>query len=170
MRTKRKMGIPDLNITALLDMFTMLLIFLLINFSAATSVNMKTSGFISFPNSSSDKKPVDVLTIVADKYNIILDGKIIAKHNNGVVSADDMDDTGFEIIPLYEAMVKYSNRTKFIATKNKTIKSEGKVILQMDKDLPFFLLRQIMYTAGQAEYNEFKFVALKKNGKKHNGS
>jgi len=165
MRTKRKMGIPDLNITALLDMFTMLLIFLLINFSSATSINMKTSGFLDFPKSNSDKKPVDVLTIVADKYNIIVDGKIVAKHNNGTVSSGDMDDTGFEIVPLYEALVKYSNRTKFIAAKNKTIKSEGKVILQMDKDLPFSLLRQIMYTAGQAEYNEFKFVALKKNGK-----
>jgi len=165
MRTKRKMGIPELNITALLDMFTMLLIFLLINFSSATSVNMKTSGFITFPKSVSDKKPIDVLTIVADKYNIIVDGKIVAKHNNGAVSSNEMDDTGFEIVPLYEALVKYSDRTKFIAEKNKTVKSEGKVILQMDKDLPFSLLRQIMYTAGQAEYNEFKFVALQKSGK-----
>jgi len=165
MRTRRKMGIPELNITALLDMFTMLLIFLLINFSAATSVNMKTSGFIDFPKSNSDKKPVDVLTIVADKYNIIVDGKIIVKHNNGVVSDGDMDNTGVEIVPLYEALVKYSDRTKFIASRNKTVKSEGKIILQMDKDLPFSLLRQIMYTAGQTEYNEFKFVALKKNGK-----
>ena len=165
MRSKRRMGIPDLNITALLDMFTMLLIFLLINFSSATTVSMKTSGFISFPKSNSDKKPIEVLTIVADKYNIIVDGKIVTKHNNGVVSSDSMDDTGFEIVPLYEALVKYSERTKFIAAKNKTIKSEGKVILQMDKDLPFSLLRQIMYTAGQAEYNEFKFVALKKTGK-----
>ncbi len=165
MRTKRKMGIPDLNITALLDMFTMLLIFLLINFSSATTVSMKTSGFIDFPKSNSEKTPVEVLTIVADQYNIIVDGKIVTRHSKGVVSSSEMDDTGFEIVPLYEALVKYSERTKFIASKNKTIKSEGKVILQMDKDLPFSLLRQIMYTAGQAEYNEFKFIALKKNGK-----
>jgi biopolymer transport protein ExbD len=165
MRTKRKMGIPDLNITALLDMFTMLLIFLLINFSSATTVSIKTSGFIDFPKSNSEKTPVEVLTIVADQYNIIVDGKIVTRHSKGVVSPSEMDDTGFEIVPLYEALVKYSDRTKFIASKNKTIKSEGKVILQMDKDLPFSLLRQIMYTAGQAEYNEFKFIALKKNGK-----
>ena len=162
MRSKRKVGIPDLNITALLDMFTMLLIFLLINFSAATSVNMKTSGYLDFPKSSSDKKPIEVLTIVADKYNIIVDGKIVAKHNKGVVNQKDLDDTGFEIVPLYEALYKYSERTKFIASKNKKVLSEGKVILQMDRELPFSFLRQVMYTAGQAEYNDFKFVALKK--------
>lgn len=162
MRLKRRMSSPELNITALLDMFTMLLIFLLINFSAATYTSMKTSGYLSFPKSSSDKKPVDILTVVADKYNIIVDGKIIAKHSNGVVDEKDTDDTGYEIVPLFEALVQYSERTKFIASKNKTVRSEGKIILQMDKDLPFSFLRQIMYTAGQAEYNEFKFVALKK--------
>jgi biopolymer transport protein ExbD len=162
MRLKRKSSIPELNITALLDMFTMLLIFLLINFSATTYTSMKTSGYLTFPKSSSDKKTIDVLTIVADKYNIIVDGKIVAKHKNGVVDEKDTDDTGYEIIPLFNALVQYSERTKFIASKNKTVKSEGKVILQMDKDLPFSFLRQIMYTAGQAEYSEFKFVALKK--------
>jgi biopolymer transport protein ExbD len=162
MRLKRRMIGPELNITALLDMFTMLLIFLLINFSAATYVSMKTSGYLDFPKSSSDKKIVDVLTIVADKYNIMVDGKVVAKHRNGIVDEKDTDDTGYEIVPLFEALVQYSERTKFIASKNKNIKSEGKVILQMDKDLPFSFLRQIMYTAGQAEYNDFKFVALKK--------
>jgi len=161
-RTKRNMGVPDLNITALLDMFTMLLIFLLISFSAATYTSIKTSGYLSYPKSSSDKKPVDMLTVVVDKYNIIVDGKVVAKHNNGVVDTNELDETGFEIRPLFNALVKYSERTKFIASSNKTLRSEGKVILQMDKDLPFSFLRQIMYTAGQAEYSEFKFVALKK--------
>jgi biopolymer transport protein ExbD len=156
------MGIPDLNITALLDMFTMLLIFLLINFSAATYTSMKTSGYLDFPKSSSDKKPIDILTVVADKYSIIIDGQVVAIHKNGVVDADSLDESGYEIIPLFDALVRYSERTRFIAEKNKTLKSEGKIILQMDKDLPFSFLRQIMYTAGQAEYNEFKFVALKK--------
>ena len=58
MRLKRKASIPELNITALLDMFTMLLIFLLINFSATTYTSMKTSGYITFPKSSSDKKAI----------------------------------------------------------------------------------------------------------------
>lgn len=159
---RRDTTIPEINITALLDMFVMLLIFLLINFSAATSQSIKASGYIDLPKSISDKPPVDVLTVVIDKYNIMVDGVIIAKHNKGVVIDDYLDETKFKIIPLYDILIKHSEKTKYIASINTKLKSEGMIVLQMDKDLPFSFLRQIMYTAGQAEYNDFKFVAIKK--------
>ena len=159
--SKKRMEATELNITALLDMFTMLLIFLLINYSSV-SYQVKTSGFLDFPKSYSDKKPIDVLNIVVDKYNIIVDGAVVVKHNKGVLSPEFIDDNGFRIIPLYDALLRYSERTKYIASVNKQVQSEGKVILQMDRDIPFSLLRQIMYTAGQAEYADFKFIAIKK--------
>lgn len=159
--SKKKMEPAELNITALLDMFTMLLIFLLINFSTV-SYQLKTSGLIDFPKSYSDKKPIDVLNIVVDKYNIIVDGVVVTKHNKGKLEPEVIDDNGFRIIPLYNALLRYSERNKYISSVNKKLESGGKVILQMDRDIPFFLLRQIMYTAGQAEYNDFKFIAIKK--------
>jgi biopolymer transport protein ExbD len=159
--SKKRMRPTELNITALLDMFTIILIFLIINYSAV-SYELKTSGFLEFPKSYSQKKPVAILNVVVDKYNIIVDGVVVAKHNSGVIEAGAVDDGGYRITPLYEALLKYSDRMKYIASVNKKIQSEGKIILQMDKDIPFSLLRQIMYTAGQAEYNDFKFIAIKK--------
>ncbi|HOW16499.1 MAG TPA: biopolymer transporter ExbD [bacterium] len=158
----RDFGVPEINITALLDMFVMLLIFLLINFSAATYHSVKASGYMDFPKSNADKKPVEVLTIIVDKYNVIVEGKVVFKHQKGVVKEADLDDSGFKIEPLYEVLLLQADKTKYIASVNKKLKSEGMIVLQMDKDLPFYFLRQIMYTAGQAEYNDFKFVALKK--------
>jgi hypothetical protein len=40
------------------------------------------------------------------------------------------------------------------------IKFEGKVIFQVDKDIPFALLRDVMYNAGQAKFSEFEFVVI----------
>ena len=117
---------------------------------------------MDFPKSYSEKKPIDILNIVVDKYNVIVDGVVIVKHKKGVLDPSVIDDNGFRIIPLYDALLKYSERNKYISSVNKKLKSEGKILLQMDKDIPFFLLRQIMYTAGQAEYNDFKFIAIKK--------
>ncbi len=161
-RGRRDTSIPEINITALLDMFVMLLIFLLINFSTATYQSMKASGYIDFPKSSSDKLPIDVLTVVIDKYNIMVDGVIVAKHDKGVIVDDYLDETKFKITPLYDVLIRHSEKTKYIASINNKLKSEGMIVLQMDKDLPFSFLRQIMYTAGQAEYNDFKFVAIRK--------
>jgi biopolymer transport protein ExbD len=158
---KRRIQPIELNITALLDMFTIILIFLIINYSAV-SYELKTSGLLDFPKSYSQKKPTAVLNIVVDKQNIIVDGLVVAKHKNGTVDNEIIDDNGYRIIPLYNALLRYSERTKYIASMNKKVQSEGKIILQMDKDIPFYLLRQVMYTAGQAEYNDFKFIAIKK--------
>ncbi len=159
--SKKKMEAAELNITALLDMFTMLLIFLLINYGSV-SYQVKTSGFIEFPKSYSEKKPIEILNIVVDKYNILVDGAVVVKHDKGKIAPEDIDDNGFRIIPLYSALVKYSERNKYLSSVNKKMDSGGKVILQMDKDIPFYMLRQIMYTAGQAEYSDFKFIAIKK--------
>ena len=38
---------------------------------------------------------------------------------------------------------------------------EGRILLQIDKDIPFQVLRDIMFTAGQAQYGEFEFVVIK---------
>ncbi|MFH1222851.1 MAG: biopolymer transporter ExbD [Pseudomonadota bacterium] len=158
---RRDTNIVELNITALLDMFTMLLIFLLINYSASSYSSIKPSGHLVFPTSTSDKKSIDMLSIVVDKYNIIVDGQLVLKHKLGEVSPADIQD-GYKIVPLYTALMRYAEKTRYIASRNINVETEGKVILQMDKSLPFSLLRQVMYTAGQAEYNDFKFIALKK--------
>jgi biopolymer transport protein ExbD len=41
---------------------------------------------------------------------------------------------------------------------------KGQILLQCDRKLPFTVIREIMYTAGQAQFSEFKFVVIKTNG------
>ena len=38
---------------------------------------------------------------------------------------------------------------------------KGRILLQCDKGLPFSVIREVMYTAGQAQFGEFKFVVYK---------
>jgi biopolymer transport protein ExbD len=38
---------------------------------------------------------------------------------------------------------------------------KGRVLLLADQSLPFEIVRQVMYTAGQAQYGEFRFVVRK---------
>ena len=150
-----------LNITSMMDMFTIILVFLLKSFSTSAA-NIQVSNNLSLPKSNSEKPPVELVTVVVDKKNIVIDGKVVLNHNQGVLDLQYLDETGFKILPVTDVLVKHAEKAKFIAEKNKKFEFEGKVLLQMDKDLPFTMLRQIMYSAGQAEYSEFKFVAIKK--------
>jgi biopolymer transport protein ExbD len=38
---------------------------------------------------------------------------------------------------------------------------KGQILLQVDRDMPFNVVRSVMYTAGQAQFGEFKFVVVK---------
>jgi biopolymer transport protein ExbD len=151
----------SLNITSMMDMFTIILVFLLKSFSTS-SASMKVSGDLSLPESTANKPPLEVVTVAVDQKHILVDNKVIITHKEGEIPANQLDESGYKIIPLFEELSKHSEKAKFIASQNEKFDFEGKVLLQMDRELKFKLLRQVMYSAGQAEYNEFKFVASKK--------
>jgi len=151
----------SLSITSMMDMFTIILVFLLNSFGSS-SVNIQTSEHLSLAKSSSSKPPVEIISLIVDRRNILIDGKVILAHENGVINNAFLDETGFLIKPLYDELLDKANRAKFIAEQNTKFEFDGKILLQMHKDLPFDLLRRLMYSAGQAEYNEFKFIAMKK--------
>lgn len=144
-----------------MDMFTIILVFLLKSF-ATSSANVQVSRNLSLPESSSENPPVELISIIVDKSNIVVDGKVVAVHDQGQLKQEDLDETGFKIVPVFDALVEHAEKAKYIAEQNKKFEFDGKILLQMDKDLPFSILRQVMYSAGQAEYSEFKFIAIKK--------
>ncbi len=151
----------SLNITSMMDLFTIILVFLLKSFGSS-SVNIQVSEHLKLAKSSSSKPPVEIISLIVDRKNILIDGKVILAHTDGSINSAFMDDTNFLIKPLFDSLLSKAKRAKFISEQNKNFDFEGKIILQMHKTLPFDLLRKIMYTAGQAEYNEFKFIAIKK--------
>ena len=150
-----------LSITSMMDMFTIILVFLLKSFgSSSSSINMSEN--IKLPISDTVKAPDELITIIVNKDSVILDENVIVKHVNGKIPSRYLDKTGFKITPLFSKLSKYGSKAKFIASRNKKFEFDGKIILQMDRDLDFNFLRQIMYTAGQVGYNKFKFIAIKK--------
>lgn len=151
----------SLSITSMMDMFTIILVFLLKSFGSS-SVNIQVSEHLDLAKSNSQKPPIEIISLIIDKQNIIIDGKVILSHENGMLNNAYMDETNFLIKPLFDVLQEKAKRAKFISEQNTKFEFDGKILLQMHKSLPFDLLRKIMYTAGQAEYNEFKFVALKK--------
>jgi len=43
---------------------------------------------------------------------------------------------------------------------NPTVKFDGVCTIVMDKETPYRLLTEVMYTAGQAEFSNYKFAAI----------
>lgn len=160
---KRKKIITEMsvNITSMMDMFTIILVFLLNSFGAS-AIDVQISKDLDLAKSSSTKPPTEITIIIVDTKNIIVDGKTVLTHDNGKINSAFLDESGFMLKPLYDELKDKADKAKYIQKNNTTFEFEGKVLLQMHKELPFDLLRKVMYSAGQAEYSEFKFMALKK--------
>jgi biopolymer transport protein ExbD len=49
-------------------------------------------------------------------------------------------------------------------TGSEDFEFKGEVLLQVDKRMPFSVVREVMFTAGQAQFGNFRFVVIKGSG------
>ena len=99
------------------------------------------------------------MNTVITKSGILVDGVTIVDVAGG--SVGDEYKRGTLISPLFDILKEKADEAKAIAESRQTVSFTGRLLLQCDRDIPFSLLREVMYTAGQAQFAEFKFVVYK---------
>ncbi len=150
-----------IQITSMVDMFVILLVFLLKSYSTSP-VNIPPSDKLTLPVSTATTDPVDVLKVIVSKDGIFVDEKEILKFDaKGEVAVNDLDanDTNF-IRALYTALDQQAEKSKSIAKVNETVEFDGKVLMQADRGVPYALLRKVMYTSMLAGYSDVKIAVM----------
>ena len=132
---------------SLMDIFTILVFFLLVNATSAQVLPSQKD--ITLPNSSSDKLPLQNLVIAVDE-------KIIRLQGQPVIAIDDIDESNSTIRPLFEALRARAE------IKDKNIIDRKGVTIMGDKKIPFHLLKKIMLTCAGAEYTNISFAVNQK--------
>lgn len=133
------------------DMFTLLLVFLLQNFAAGDVIIDPVNG-VRLPSSNSEKNPVDGAKVSISAKEIKFGTKVVATVTNNEIdkAALEAHDPNF-IKPLFEELKKLN-------AENEKLAKTGKVLLLADQDIPYALLRKIMYTASMAGFPNMKLV------------
>lgn len=152
-KSRNKMSM-DMNLVSLIDIFTILLFFLL---SSATGVEILTSTkAVKLPESSADKTPRETVIIVVAGQDILVDGRKVTTVNEALATVGD------EIAPLKAELALHA-RKKVVREENK---AQGRAVTIMgDRDLPYALLRKVMATAARADFSDVSFAVTKKEGK-----
>jgi biopolymer transport protein ExbD len=147
----------------MVDMFVILLVFLLKSYSTSP-VQISPGKNMTLPASTSMKDPTDVLKLQVSKNAIFVEDKKIMDLNDGLVDVKDIDknDTQF-IRTLYTELDSMANKSRTIASKNEEMEFDGKVIMQADRNLPYELLKKVMYTSMMAGYSDVKIAVLSKD-------
>ncbi len=160
---RRKRKIPDmpLIITSLMDAFTIILCFLLKTYGS-DPVNITQSADLRLPGSHS-KVPLSAATTIAITRNAILvDDRRVCDLRDGAIDPSNKRDgaTGYFINPLFDALTEAAQNQKLIASRNQQIQFEGLALILGHKTTTFRTLTEVLYTAGQAEYSQFKFATV----------
>lgn len=143
---RNKKGAAALNMVSLMDIFTILVFFLLVNATSAEILPSQKD--ITLPDSTSEKLPLQNLVIAVDS-------KVIRLQGTPVISIKDAMKTGQTIRPLFDALRAKSAQTKNIVDK------KG-VTIMGDKKIPYQLLKKIMLTCAGAEYTNISFAVNQK--------
>jgi biopolymer transport protein ExbD len=152
-----------IQITSMVDMFIILLVFLLKSFSTSP-VNITPSASLNLPQSTVTTDLVDVIKVVVSKSAIFVEDNKVADIVNGdfEVSQIDQKDKDF-IRPFYDELDKNAQKTRKIASVNDTVAFDGKILMQIDRDLPYSVIKRIMYTSMLAGYYDVKFAVISKD-------
>lgn len=154
-------SISHLNITPMMDMMTILLVFMIKSATAQTS--SLDLGNVALPSSSTRMPPPEeAVKVTIAKSAILVEGDPVVAVKNGDVDSSEKSQGSFgiEIQKLRLRLSQHLTRVKKIhASRGEEAPSELTVIA--DKDTPYKLLVSVIYTAGQAEFRNYRMIVLR---------
>jgi biopolymer transport protein ExbD len=137
----------SMNMVSLMDIFTILVFFLLANTSAQ---QLPSSRAVKLPVSVTTKAPGEFLVITVTKDSILVQGKKVAQ------VPDVMLESQAIIAPL-SAELKL--RTAHISPTPDTRSAQRTIMIMGDESIPYELLRKILATCQDAKYTQIQFAA-----------
>lgn len=153
-RRAKHASATTLNLTALMDIFTILLFFLLVSIS--TSQKMPDPNYILLPPSSAEELPKDTLTIEVSDDTVIVQGQLIA------ATPEIAAQEGALILKLKEELDYRASKSA--APLNDAGIPEREITILMDSKIPYTVLDKIMKTSMLTEYSKVSFAVMQ--GKK----
>jgi biopolymer transport protein TolR len=139
----------DMNLVSLIDVFTILIFFLLSN----SGVETLPAASVHLPESTAKKDPKETLVVVVNATEITVEGRKVADVAALVNSRDDL------IPGLKSELDLVSARPVALAQNDANAHA---VTIMGDKDIPYQLLRKVMYTAAVANFTNVSFAVNQK--------
>ena len=144
-----------LNLTALIDLFTILVLFLLFNIAGGGDV-LPPAGSLKLPSSISEKEPNRTLTVMITRDKILVEGKSV-----GLVS-DVLEDPDMNIEGLEAELKRHAEKAIRLGLAMGVEVFDGRITLMGDRETPFRLLEKVMFTCSLAEYYDIRLAVLQK--------
>jgi biopolymer transport protein ExbD len=152
-RNKRK--VTGLNLTPLMDVFTILLFFLLFHSSGGDILD--TPKHIKLPDSVVEAKPRETVVIMVSPQVVVVQGE-------AVVNTPELLDDGIGRVQAVTERLEQLDRN-IIGISTKTVAESKEITILADKTNPFNVLKKIMSTCTDSGYGRISLAVIQKTAK-----
>lgn len=150
---KHKAG--GLSLVSLMDVFTILVFFLLTNSSSDEVLTNPKE--IALPESSIETKPRTTIVIFVGADTILVQGEVI------MLTEDALKQKAQILRPVKDKLL--AQKENVIGLSTKAIAESTEVTVLADKKVPFYLLKKIMTTSTSAGYVKISLAVIQKAAK-----
>ena len=156
---KHRISIVDLDITSLLDVIVILLVFLLKSYnSSGVVINIPTG--VDLPSSESSDLNTEGVIVQVSPTTIWVDDKVIYDINHST-NINIYDENRRRIIPLYNELIQKKNMVHRIEKASPNAqKFTGVINLIMDRTIKYNYMKKLLHTCAEAGYLKYKFVVM----------
>jgi biopolymer transport protein ExbD len=159
-KKKKKFHLPGddvsgLNLTAMMDMMTILLVFLLKSYATEPD-KFQVNDKMRPPTSTIEEHMDPAIQVVVTSEEILVD-------DDRIMSVADVNTTGtgqqLAITPVFEALSKKVDHLKKLESLGGP-PFDGKLLIIAHEGTPYALISAVLYTAGQAQLSRFRLVVM----------
>lgn len=171
-RSRGRNAVAMLSLTAMVDMFTVLVTFLLMNFNV-TGQAIELDDAVELPKATETKELKPANVVVVSKQSITLNREIVAKFDDVKEQQDWMINTLHNRLQdsfnakaeerrlLGLDQVKEAVDQAKMGDQNSRPIDDRNVTIQADKNVDFLTIKKVMYTVKEAGAGQINFAVLK---------
>ena len=153
MERKHKKGkMPSLNLVSLMDIFTILVFFLLVNSSEVETLQVNKG--VKLPESVAEQKPRENVVVMITATDILVQGQ-------RTVSLADVNASEQSVIPELKYKLQ-AQVEKLIADAGEDDRAMREVTIMGDKSIPYSVLKKVMATCTDADYGRLSLAVMQR--------
>ena len=150
--SRNRLKIGKMNLTSLMDVFTILVFFLLVNSGSVELVEAPKD--VKLPESIEESKPRETVVVAVSPETVMVQGKLVA------MVEDILNDEEAVLDPLAARLAELSESV--IGASTMTVAESQEVTILADKDVPFIVVRKVMSACTGEGYENVSLAVIQK--------
>jgi biopolymer transport protein ExbD len=150
---RNRLKITKMNLTSLMDVFTILVFFLLVNSGSVEVVEAPKD--VKLPESVVQSKPRETVVISISAEEVLVQGKLVA------FVEDILNNKESAVDPVNARLAEL--KESVIGINTQTVAASQEVTILADRSVPFTVVKTIMSTCTAEGYENVSLAVIQKN-------